>query len=568
VTHFVYTPLVIPLVISAVACAALLPVAWRNRVEPVAPWFAATLVALLVWTVAYALELMAVGLEEKVLWANTQFVATVVTPLAWLQVALIFAGRKGLSRKAWLVLSTLAAAVLVGVFLNPHELFRVAPAIVTHETFSALRPNYGPIWTFAWIPFVYGLFVAAMLLAMQEALRARGPRAKQAAAMFGSTVLPLAAGTAYVFGLFPIPDYNPAMAVVGISAILVAYALFSSRVLELAPLTRDAILEHLTDGVIILDRHGRIVDSNSAAAAALPELTHNEVGRPTTDVFAHRPDVLSAVRQATTTDSQEDRQDVVGDVETREIEVSGEPTSPGGTARVLSLRLTPVLSGTRTQVGLAIVVRDVTERAEQLDEAVNLAATDALTGAFTRRRFMELAEVETSRASRSDASTTLLMLDVDHFKRVNDTCGHSIGDRVLGSVAAATRASLRDGDLIGRIGGDEFCVLLPGTGSHDGRLVAERLRCAISERAQQGADLPWRPTVSVGLATTTDAATDGLTGLLEAADKALYEAKTSGRDRVAGVSGLLPPVADAQQRNRKVGDGAASHVCATPGHAD
>jgi PAS domain-containing protein len=307
VTLYHYTPFILPLALSAAFCIAMLLLAWRNRAEPVAPWFAATLVALLVWTVGYMVELMAAGLSTKIFWADLEYVATIALPLVWLQVVLIYTRRRGLSRPWWIVLSAIGAAILVGVFLNPGRLFRVAPYVAVHGPLSALHPDYGPIWGFGWIPFTYGLLLVSTFLLVKQMRHAQRIHVRQSVALLVATLLPLAAGTVYAIGLSPWPDYNPAMALISISGVLMAYALFSSRVFDLAPLARDAVVEHLADGVLVLDMRGRLMDFNPAAARTFPELGKASVGQPVAQLFGARPDVLRVFEEAAREGCEADR---------------------------------------------------------------------------------------------------------------------------------------------------------------------------------------------------------------------------------------------------------------------
>jgi len=168
------------------------------------------------------------------------------------------------------------------------------------------------------------------------------------------------------------------------------------------------------------------------------------------------------------------------------------------------------------------------ERAER--ELQRLAAFDPLTEVLNRRAFMEFARRELSRARRSQEPCTLLMLDLDHFKRVNDEHGHAVGDRVLVECAAALRAALRAADLIGRYGGEEFCVLLPRTGLEEALETAERLRAAVAARPLGG--LERSLTVSIGAAPCATQDPLSLDAAFARADEALYRAKARGRDRV------------------------------------
>ena len=545
-TQYDYTPFVLPLALSAAFCIAMLLLAWRNRAEPVAPWFAATLVALLVWTVGYMVELMAVGLGAKIFWANLEYVATIALPLVWLQVVLIYTRRRGLSRTWWIVLSLIGAAVLVCVFLNPGRLFRVAPHVAVHGSLSALHPDYGPIWSFGWIPFTYGLLLVSTFLLVKQMRHAHRIHVRQSVALLIATILPLAAGTVYAIGLSPWPDYNPAMALISISGVLMAYALFSSRVFDLAPLARDAVVEHLADGVLVLDMRGRLMDFNPAAARTFPELDKASVGLPVAQLFAARPAVLcvfeEAAQEAREADRPEDAPPQAWEVEVGGL--AGVADASRRTPHVLNLLVTPISSGGGAPFGLAVVAQDVTQRVELLEDALQLATTDGLTGVLTRRRFNELAELEVARAIRHGLQVTLLLLDIDRLKLVNDTHGHAAGDAVLSSVAAACQSALRAGELIGRLGGDEFGVLLPLTGADEASRVAERLRRAAGACLPPEAAATWCSTVSIGVATAASQVGDSFGGLMDAADQALYVAKEGGRDRIAVASAESDSLAD------------------------
>jgi diguanylate cyclase (GGDEF)-like protein len=179
--------------------------------------------------------------------------------------------------------------------------------------------------------------------------------------------------------------------------------------------------------------------------------------------------------------------------------------------------------------GIRRLFIDMREQQARLDE---LARTDALTGLPNRREVLERIAAELERAARTDQPTSLLMFDIDRFKRVNDTYGHAAGDCVLRAVAAIARASLRRIDVCGRVGGEEFLVLLPEAGAEDACAAAERLRAAIASGATDCVDKTLRITVSVGVVTRAPGETTSLDALVQAADLALYAAKDAGRDRV------------------------------------
>jgi diguanylate cyclase (GGDEF)-like protein len=157
---------------------------------------------------------------------------------------------------------------------------------------------------------------------------------------------------------------------------------------------------------------------------------------------------------------------------------------------------------------------------------------DALTGLYNRRYLMECLAREVARAQRYGSAFSLLLLDLDHFKRINDTYGHLVGDTVLETVGAVLRDMLRATDLPGRYGGEEFGIVLPDTGLQEAHTLAERIRQRMAAQSFQTPEgLTFGITCSLGLAQWT-ARTSAVVTILEHADHALYQAKSAGRNRV------------------------------------
>lgn len=178
-----------------------------------------------------------------------------------------------------------------------------------------------------------------------------------------------------------------------------------------------------------------------------------------------------------------------------------------------------------------VALREYHLMLEQENETLEkLATTDALTEVWNRRSFMDRLQREIHRAFRFDQTLTVAMLDADHFKSVNDTYGHGVGDEVLKGIAAATKKRLRDIDIVGRLGGEEFALCLAQTPAEGGHIVADRIRTDISELIFQGGDKEFGVTVSIGLAEWRRGET--ATEALERADQALYDSKNNGRNQV------------------------------------
>jgi diguanylate cyclase (GGDEF)-like protein/PAS domain S-box-containing protein len=203
-----------------------------------------------------------------------------------------------------------------------------------------------------------------------------------------------------------------------------------------------------------------------------------------------------------------------------------------GTHRWLDTHAVPMRDVSGKITGLLGVTRDITARKKTEQALEQLAQTDFLTNLANRRHFMVLAEQELARTLRYGGALSVLMMDIDHFKKINDTYGHKTGDLVLRRFAELSRQTLRGIDVIGRVGGEEFAVVLPQTDTEHALEVADRLRQSIDDAEvvlDQG--LPLRFTVSIGVATLAGASSN-IDTLLSQADQGLYQAKNTGRNKV------------------------------------
>jgi diguanylate cyclase (GGDEF)-like protein len=182
--------------------------------------------------------------------------------------------------------------------------------------------------------------------------------------------------------------------------------------------------------------------------------------------------------------------------------------------------------------GRMLTYGNVSDLVRSADEMAEFAMKDSLTGIYNRRHFMMRLDSEWKRYRRYERPLSLLLLDIDHFKSINDRYGHDAGDRVIGSVARCCGVQTRDSDVAARIGGEEFAILLPETDLAEACVVAERLRVAIAERpvSCNGQDIA--VTISIGAAPAVPTLSDPAE-LMKRADAALYAAKRGGRNRVA-----------------------------------
>ncbi|GAB3089829.1 sensor domain-containing diguanylate cyclase [Lysobacter terrae] len=321
--------------------------------------------------------------------------------------------------------------------------------------------------------------------------------------------------------------------VAGVSTDITHFKRLESELLQKNALL-ESLLENVDACIYTKDRARRYTYANAKMAAI--------VGREPHELIGHTDEELVAPEVAANWRVLDDRVFATGSTQSGE-QIS---TSPSGEIRHFWVVQIPQRDRGGEIVSLLGIATDFTQFYKLKEELARQATTDELTGVRNRRSLLETARQEFTRANRYQHPLSVLMLDIDHFKSINDRYGHDVGDKVLRAVADACRRELRDSDVLGRLGGEEFGVVLPNTSRDGAMAVAERLRVRI-DALRLGGD--WggniTPKVSIGVACIQGATR--IEAVLKRADQALYAAKAAGRNRVyvadeaAGDDDHFPP---------------------------
>ena len=284
------------------------------------------------------------------------------------------------------------------------------------------------------------------------------------------------------------------------------------------------VLKHSEDGVIFIDKNHNIVFFNKGAERIF--------GYAEEEVRNEGLDILIPERFHLQHDMMVDEfgmgTPLVKHANERSRQIYGRRKD--GSEFVCSVAVTKI--GGKNDRYYAAVVRDISENKRTEEELLRLAATDPLTGAFNRREFTAIAERESTRAHRYHHPVSILMLDLDHFKRLNDTYGHAAGDKALQRFTTLCCNALRNVDIFGRWGGEEFVALLPETDAEGAAVIAERLRKVVADNVLIYNDQKISFTVSVGIAQYKEDET-AIDAPLGRADKAVYDAKKAGRNQIS-----------------------------------
>lgn len=517
-------------------------VSWTRRRAPGAAWLVVQNIAIVWWLLCYAIPfpadfLLSHGGSAYFRFSLIFFGVVFVTP-TFLAVALEFTGKlKRPKYQVALLLSIEPVLVWLAIW-NPGT-----ESLFFGEWRGRPDDGYfkGGIVFWAHTLYSYALAIAALSVLLRQMIRESSVYRKQLQLLLLSAVPPTLANLASLAGLSPVNvDYSPLG--FALASVMIAYALFRHGLLDLVPIARNTVVENMTDAVIVLDNRGRIMDANPAASGMLA-ITPAMIGSRMHDVFSEWRELSSL--------NQED---------------DGRAANLLHDGRHLDVRMSAIYSHKRTLDGRLLILRDVTEMVhasnalsqanEQLREQLvkiermqvllhEQALRDSLTGLFNRRYLDEMLEREFGQAKRTNGSVTLAMLDIDHFKIVNDTYGHQAGDEVLKELGKILAGTSRSSDIACRYGGEEFIVVLKDTSIAVARQRVEEWRKRFHATRFDFQRTSAGFTFSAGIASFPDNAMDR-DSLINAADQLLYAAKAQGRDRIVCAPAPEPLAAPAE----------------------
>jgi diguanylate cyclase (GGDEF)-like protein len=514
-THHAYLVYTIALLTAAAFSSVLIVRTWRLRRTPLGSAFLGLVVCTFFYALGYAFELTCVRLPDILFWNKVQYLGVPFIPVFWLILATRYTGRDGwLTKPVMFVLFGLSAATLLLDFSTSlHHLFYRRTGLDTSGYYPAFTFEAGP-WYWVHIAFANLAIFGGSLLLVGTFRHAQRDYRRQAMVILIGALFPWVGLLIYLFRVSPHRlDTSPLA--LAVSAPLFAWGLFRYKLFDLAPIAKESVFSSMKDGAVVLDALRRIVDYNPAAERVFPEISRTSIGRTLNETFGSRPELLELLASA-------------GDGSDSDLEIKS-----GGQPRIFRTHVSPIRDRRNNAVGSVLMLADMSNEIRLRRTLQAMATTDDLTGALVRRHFLDLGRQEISRAGRYGRPLSLLIIDLDQFKRINDTWGHEAGDEVLRSSAGSFRNALRATDLLCRHGGEEFAVLLPETLPDQAVGVAERLRRTLSEQSVPipgGAVL--RITASIGITGTNTVAKFRIEDLIRAADRAMYKAKAAGRDRI------------------------------------
>lgn len=501
---------------------------WERRRSPGGRWLILMLLATAQWSLSDALDLSSVALQGHVFWAKWSYVGATTAPIFLLLFALEYTGhRRAVTPAFVMALFVIPVGSTIATFFNELHMLTWTGFTPAPQNPSLIVYAHGPLYWFTTAYLSIVLFVATALL-VTFAIRNKELYAYQSVAIIVATLIPWVALMIYDFFPELWPGVDPSASIVA-TAVILAVGLFRFRLLDLAPVAREVLVEKMRDGLLVFDSDGCLVDLNPAARELIA--IDRPVGRKVGEIFGDGWPRIAG------------RLSCSGSAPVEFVD-----TSPGG--RDIRVSVLPLRDALGRRGGCLVTFDDVTDRIAterallkaneeltgRLAEIKALHADlaeqvirDPLTGLFNRRYLDETIHRELGRAEREGYPVGIVMIDIDHFKRVNDESGHASGDMTLKLLASQLALLTRPGDIACRYGGDEFVLVLTNTTTRDAFKRAEEWRERFNT-ASAGLTGVRPATLSLGVASFP---VDGSSAaeLIAAADRAVYAAKKAGRNR-------------------------------------
>jgi diguanylate cyclase (GGDEF)-like protein len=472
------------------------------------------------YSLGYAFELYNFTVAGIFLALKIEYIGIATLPVFWVIFAFKYTGSgKKIAPLTYFLLFIIPFITIILLYTNNyHHLYYLELGINNKGPFPLVIIVKG-IWYYIHIGYTNILLLIGTVLFTRMMFQKTGTLRKQALTMFMISLIPWVGNILYLMGLSPYSiDLNPFF--LTITGPLFALALFRYGMFDITPIARDLVFEEMLDPVIVLDNEYRIADYNKAARASFNQLNGAIIGTSIDRVIIDNKLLMDQIYSS--------------DVYAVEIEINIDSMDIYYTSQVAQL-----LSSSKKEIGKIITLHDISAHKKMQQMLHDLATTDELTKLYNRRHFIKISKSELIRSRRYKRPVSILIIDLDHFKKINDSYGHQTGDEVLIQAAWIFTETLRDNDVVARYGGEEFTALLPEIDEQGALLTAERIRenLEISTVSFKGNKI--NITASIGIGTCSIERYSNIENddlllekLLTEADEALYRAKEEGRNKV------------------------------------
>ncbi|MCR2804551.1 histidine kinase N-terminal 7TM domain-containing diguanylate cyclase [Paenibacillus soyae] len=464
-----------------------------------------------IYIFGFAFELASDSLAEIKRWIIVEYLGIAFAPVVGLMLVLRYMG-KAVPRPWALAMYAIPLTTIALVSTNDvHGLF-YKDIYLRENTPSPMADIVVGEWYIVHGAYTFGCLLAGGILLILQWKKTNKAYRKQLFTLICGQFIPMTASFLYLMGITP-DGMDVVPFVLCITSAMYLWALLSTQMLRISPIAKESLFESMREGVLVLDLSERLIDYNPAAGRMLPELGAPLVGLTLDSVWKRMAGTEFPIERG------------LGGINGHLRWTSGGKTSE------YEVRSSLIKKRAGDTFGSLLMLIDFTEQRMLQEQLKRQAYYDSLTGALNRARFVMQARALLQEKAPSRMPVSLILFDIDHFKRFNDTYGHETGDAVLVHVAAVCREVIEEGHLFARYGGEEFVIAMPDATLEEACEFAGRLRDALAEEPLLSKAGSLSVTASFGVTASRDGA-DSLDELLRQADEGLYEAKRRGRDQV------------------------------------
>lgn len=522
----------IALLIGTIISLIVIMVGWPRRKLMGGFFFIAFCFSVTEWLITAFIESVVVSQTSKIFWSQILYIGFVQAIPYLMLFILTYVRQRKLPLRMVISVMIIPALTLVAAWTNSLHSWLWSGFSQGSIEKNVLIYHHG-FWFWLHTSYLYLILVIGVVYLIRSIILATPPIRRQLIILFVGAMFPAITGTLYAVGWEALDGLDITPTGLAFTGAFLAWALIKYQLLDLLPVARTTLIEQLQDGVIVLDMNGRIADINRSTQKLLGWDPKEIIGKDIDQYFSEfRKLFLSTNRPIR-----------------REIPL---PDSPG---IILEFQSSSLFNPRKDEVGKLVVLRDVTSRNraeadlqnanQQLKDQLTqnkvlqkkleqMALHDSLTGLYNRH-IDEILHKEFSRAHRENKPISLAMIDIDHFKKINDKFGHQYGDLLLKSFSQYILSTIREEDLAARFGGDEIMLVFPGMDQENAVKKAEEIRESFSRLAVVANQQEVSTTITVGVATYPQNG-NNVDEVIRSADWALYAAKEEGRNRVNTLS--------------------------------
>jgi diguanylate cyclase (GGDEF)-like protein len=475
--------------------------------------FSAVVLCVSVYLFGFLMIINCSNLEESLFWNQIQYLGLPFLSVLWLLVAIYYT-KLNLSFKLRLeYLFIIPALTFLIRLTNPwHHLFYTRWEIRQVLGYYALYLERG-IWYYVNIFYtILCLIFTVIIYAIGYLKNKLGYTKSHFLIFLFASVLPLI-GLVLVLFVFEEVSIDYSALIMPVALLTIGYGILRFDFLEIRTLAREAIFEKNLAGMVVLGPGKRVIDYNKAAEKFFESINISLDTYPIEQILVHNSKLAEIFESETNRDFS--------------LMIDGEE-------RFFEIDVLPLGDSHDKNTEMLKSIRDVTEERKIQEQLIYLATTDSLSGLYNRAEFMRLAHKEFETAKKNNEEMSLLIMDLDHFKAVNDTFGHAVGDAIIQEMGSIIKTSFRKTDIPGRIGGEEFAIVLKNASSAEAEVVAEQVREIIESKRVIYGKHEIRFTVSIGVAALRHGGESigDIEEMFKKADDSLYKAKVKGRNCV------------------------------------